>query len=266
MEREKYVKTKSFWENSALQFTEGKRPTVRDPFLQTLLEDYIVGWLSGENRMLDLGCGDGGSTIRFAREVAFALGVDYIDKHVDIAKENARKQGAKNADFVVGDVLEAHLLCAGVSDNQFDVVSTIRCLINLPDWESQKKAIASISKCIKPGGLYIASESWADGVGGLNQARAAVGLPAFEVVEYNTYISRADFENEVSTEFDIVDFYGLGFYMFMSRVFQTLFVLPENPSHMHRINRVAAELLYKGVGVGAFDECDTMGIYVLRKK
>jgi hypothetical protein len=147
-----------------------------------------------------------------------------------------------------------------------DIAVTIRCLINLANWDNQAKALGEIAACIKPGGLYLLSEGWADGWDGLNLQRARCGLKPIELVKYNCLLNRNRFEQAAREYFDILHYENLGFYIFMSRVFQPAFVAPQPPQHLHDINRVAAQLGCLGIGAAEFREVDYAGVYVLRRK
>ncbi len=255
---------KAYWQSvSRIELdAQGQRPTARDPYLQLCVEAVMEGYLEKNQRLLDIGCGDGLSTCRFAPRVREAVGVDYIDGLVARARANGQKMGIPNVSFRVGDamdlesVLEAHGL--------FDVVTSIRCLINLATLENQAKAIDEIARCLVPGGIYMLSEGWSEGMDGLNSLRLSMGLPAISVVDFNVLISRRYLEAEASRYFTIEAYHSVGFYLLMSRVVQPLLTAPEPPRYDHRLNQIAQEL--QGQFVDRFTEFDCAGIYVLRRR
>ena len=242
---------------------EGLRPTARDPYLQEAVEAAIEPHLSRDHRLLDVGCGDGVSTLRFARRVQAVVGFDYIDGFVTRARESAQRAGATNAVFERASVLDLSALRA--AHGVFDAAISIRCLINLPRWADQAQGISEIAGCVRSGGRYLASEGWAEGMEGLNRTREAAGLSPIKTVEYNRLMPRAAFEAEAAKYFEIEAYHSLGFYLFMSRVVQPLVVAPEPPRHDHRINQVAAFLGSK-LDRAEFRDCDYAGVYVLRRK
>jgi SAM-dependent methyltransferase len=148
----------------------------------------------------------------------------------------------------------------------FDIAISIRCLINLPSWDLQSRALKEIADVIRPGGLYMCSEGWQDGWDELNLARERTGLSPMEVVSYNKLIRRSDFEAEAGKYFEIINYHSLGLYLFLSRVFQPNFVKPETPSHTHDINRVAMELQNSMKAAHYFPDCDYAGVYILKRK
>jgi SAM-dependent methyltransferase len=263
--RKSLAEIEAYWRDAAGTETDadGLRPTARDPFLQECVEAVVEKNLSRSDRLLDAGCGDGASTLRFARAVRSAVGFDYIDAFVARAVDAARQQGIGNVRFRQASVLD--LAALRRTEGAFDVAISIRCLINLPEAEQQARGIAEIASCLESGGRYLASEGWDDGMRGLNRLRVAAGLPEIKTVAYNLLMSRAGFEAEAAKHFEIVGYHSLGFYLFMSRVVQPLVVAPEAPRHDHRINQVAAHL--SGVlGRSEFRDCDYAGVYVLRRR
>ncbi|MDA0262364.1 MAG: class I SAM-dependent methyltransferase, partial [Proteobacteria bacterium] len=256
---------RAHWEAAAKLTSDNDalRPTARDPYLQEVVEAAIEKWLTPEGRLLDIGCGDGQSTLRFGDKVYRALGVDYMAAFIDRALAFAGRENPAVCDFAVADVLDLSSVYA--SWGTFDIVVTIRCLINLASWENQASAIEQIARCVKPGGLYICSEGWIDRLASLNQRRVAANLEPLKAVDYNLFMDRAQFEAEVGKYFEIIATENLGFYLFISRVFQPCFVYPEQPSHAHDINRVAAKLQAHVPSGDEFSDCDYAGIYVLRR-
>jgi SAM-dependent methyltransferase len=255
-----------FWQTSARaeHDAEGLRPTARDPSLQDLVETACERWIEPHMRLFDIGCGDGHSTVRFARRAASAVGFDYITNFVEMARANGRRAECRNLTFDQANVLD--LASVRERHGLADVVVTIRCLINLPEWNLQRQAVEEIAKTVKPGGLYLLSEGWLEGFDGLNTLRARAGLEPLNLVKYNSLMSRHAFEDFVTPLFEIAHYENLGFYLAMSRVLQPQVVKPEPPQHTHRINSAAAELLKNGVGRGEFLDADYAGVMVLRRR
>ncbi len=257
---------KKHWESAARQSLDaaGLRPTARDPYLQSVIETAMARFLTPGQKLLDLGCGDGLSTLRFARITGQAVGVDYVADFIKAAREHAAAAGIENIHFETGNILDLEPIRQNFG--AFDTITTIRCLINLPDWPHQAAALEQVALTLQPGGLYLASEGWLEGLEGLNLYRGQLQLPAIPVVGYNCFISRARFAAEAQKYFEIIDYVNLGLYLFLSRVVQPLFTRPEPPSHTHHLNEVAAEIVNRGIMAAAFDSCDYCGTYILRKR
>lgn len=259
---------RTYWEQAAAieRDRDGLKPTARDPDLQAVVESSIEKWIAPDASVLDVGCGDGASTIRFARRADRIVGIDYIPRFVDRARDLARQAEVDNVDFLVGDVLD--LESVRRDQGLFDLAIAIRCVINLASLENQVRAISQIASCVRPGGLFVASEGWQDGRDGLNRRRVDSGLPAMDLVDHNLLITHRDFEDAIAPHFEVVAYEGAGLYLFVSRLLQPLYVAPDEPSVGHPLNAVGAQLQQRANDAGRrdFDDCDYAGVYVLRRR
>lgn len=254
-----------FWQTAAQTplDADGLRPTARDPYLQDALEALIEERLQG-GRLLDVGCGDGLSTLRFAERVDSTLGVDFVPGFVDLARRNAVEQGKEVVRFEQADVLD--LAPVREQHGRFDSAVCIRVLINLATPENQARGLSEIAQCLEPGGLLFISEGWTEGMAGINRRRLAIGLSDMGQAEYNILMPRAEFEAEAARHFTVQDYLPLGFYLFTSRVLLPAYVAPELPRHTHALNKLACALQLRGSVTDEFADCDYAGIYVLRRK
>jgi len=257
---------KQFWDSASKSALDHRklRPVAPDEQLQRLIESRIKPYLKPTWKCLDIGCGDGLSTIKFAPLVKKITAIDYIEGFVERAKKNAAKNSITNIEFQNGNILK---LPALTEKNKYDCLITIRCLINLGSWENQKKALSNIAKVVKRGGYAIISEGWHEGVMGVKDYWLNHNLGEFNIPTFNCLIKKSQFEKAIAKDFEIIDYHGFGFYMFMSRIFQPIFVSPEKPHHNHLINKKAEQMLMENKSLEkAFPECDYTGLYVLRKK
>ena len=106
----------------------------------------VAGLREGE-RVLDLGSGGGIDVLLSARRVGpsgFAYGVDMTDEMLQLARANAIRAGARNVEFLKGDIEALPLPDASV-----DVVIS-NCVINL---STDKPAVlAEMFRVLVPGG------------------------------------------------------------------------------------------------------------------
>lgn len=100
--------------------------------------------------VLDLGSGAGIDAILTANKVGSTgkvIGVDITKEMVAKAKKNAKKQGVKNVEFILGEIENLPL-----TDNFVDTIIT-NCVINLtPD---KTKTFSEAYRVLKPGGENI---------------------------------------------------------------------------------------------------------------
>ena len=199
--------------------------------------ETIKRLLPVQKRILDIGCGNGFATKQLAPLAKNIVGIDYSAGMI----ERAKSEGGEvpfNASFMVGDVLDITPNEIGI----FDVAITIRCLINLSDWQAQQRALVNIAGMVRPNGLYIFVEGLRDGREALNQLRTAVGLEPMPPVWHNV-----DFDSRTTLEFlspyfELQQQIGFGAYDLIARVFHPLFVAPNVPKYASKINELAARI------------------------
>ncbi len=105
---------KALWE-------KGDFTRIADSMRQSA-EDLIekVG-VTGEMKVLDLGCGDGNTAIPAAKHGADVLGVDIASNLVEAAKKRAEALGLSNCRFQEGDASDLN----GLGDDNFDLAISI---------------------------------------------------------------------------------------------------------------------------------------------
>ena len=106
------------------------------------------GLAEGE-RVLDVGCGFGDTTLRLARRVGNsgkAVGVDCAENFVRMAETEARKEGVANASFFVADVQADDL--RGPYDQAFGRFGTMF-------FEMPGAAMRNVRRALRPGGTLM---------------------------------------------------------------------------------------------------------------
>jgi ubiquinone/menaquinone biosynthesis C-methylase UbiE len=232
-----------FWQDRARQENvDASEVTHRDIWQRWLEIETIKPLLKPNDRVIDIGCGNGYTTKRIARLVREIVGADYSDEMIRRAQSEPWPEesagAADKASFQVCDVLELSPEFAGT----FDVAITERCLINLSSWEQQQQALANIASVLNPGGRLIFIEGSKNGRDQLNEIRMQAGLDVMPTVWHNIDFEEQQLLEYTSQFFEVDKQLHFGVYDFIARVVHPLTVAPEQPKYDARINQVAAQL------------------------
>jgi len=145
--------------------------------------------------VLDLGSGGGIDVLLSARRVGpsgKAYGLDMTDEMLALARENQRKAGVSNVEFLKGEIESIPL-----ADNSVDVIIS-NCVINLS--ADKDRVLREAFRVLKPGGRFAVSDVVVHG-DVPQQVRDSVLLwvgciaGALQDTEYSSKLAAAGFED-----------------------------------------------------------------------
>ena len=187
---------KKYWNVRAKTHPLGQKTTM-DQFLREIEYSTLRKLIqrAKPRSVLDVGCGDGVTTMRLARnfpEVSF-VGIDYSNKMIESAGESS---GAlANIKFEVVDILSIDF------NTQFDLIYTNRCLINLTSWELQAQAIHTMKKLLNQNGSLALIENILECQESFNRIRSKLKLERINIRQHNLFFQKLKLETLLTGEF-----------------------------------------------------------------
>lgn len=156
-------------------------------------------------RVLEVGCGNGRNCIALASRLPAAsfTGVDYVPQMIDNARAAlAAEATARSVTFEVGDILA--LDRQPVLRDDYDLVFTDRCLINLMSVEEQLEGLGQLAGKVGNGGHVIVLENTIQAFERQNDLREAGGLPRRRPPEHNLFIDEVLFLERARETLELV--------------------------------------------------------------
>jgi ubiquinone/menaquinone biosynthesis C-methylase UbiE len=200
---------KDFWNNQGDKFKESHWASWGDHFMINLEIELISGQIGQSRLILDVGCANGFSAFKQleTHPSIEMIGIDFAEKMINTAKQELKEKHSNLIDriqFDVGDICKLNF-----EDEIFDLAYTTRVLINLPNWELQKKGIDEMIRVVKKGGRVVLLEAFWEPLNLLNAIRALKSLPPLVEHDFNRYLKIKKIDNYLSSlglQFERVDF------------------------------------------------------------
>ncbi|MBI4534460.1 MAG: class I SAM-dependent methyltransferase, partial [Candidatus Melainabacteria bacterium] len=213
---------KTFWTEQAKKHGKSPAASWSDHNVIELEIAEISARLNNGDRVLDIGCANGYSTLHFAESRNIQIvGLDYIPEMIAEANENLRsfpKEAGSKVDFAVGNIM-----CLEQPDASYDTVVVVRVLINLGSWENQKLAMSECSRVLKPGGMLLLSEATVQGWRKINLLRGEWNLSEIPMPPFNEYLDQDKVIQEVSPTMELVELVNFSStYFVLTRLFKPL--------------------------------------------
>ncbi len=237
--RETVDSIRAYWNSRA---GLGKWAGTPDLIAKELELKVLAEFVHDGMKILDAGCGNGVAAIELARRFKVDItAIDYAADMVEAATQTAAATPLLGAiQFREGDVTKLRGL-----PRDFDLVYTERVIINLPDWETQSRAIQELTGLLRVGGIYAMIENSQDGLEKINNLRQQVGLKPVVAPWHNRYLKDAELQtlNMPGVRLEKVIFHSSTYY-FLSRVVNAWLAAGEGkePEYDSPVNELALQL------------------------
>ncbi len=194
---------REYWTTQAETHGQSLEASWSDQGVLELEIETILKYLADGDRVLDVGCANGWSTVQWAvRRRLQARGLDYIPEMIEQARQrlgDLQDELLGEVEFAVGDITRLSEPDAG-----YDKVVVIRVVINLRTWEHQRAGLRECVRVLKPGGLLLLSEATVQGWERLNQMRAEWDLPPIPMPAFNRYVDQDRVVEAVAPELQLL--------------------------------------------------------------
>jgi undecaprenyl-phosphate 4-deoxy-4-formamido-L-arabinose transferase len=213
-----------FWGEQAVTHRQSPDASWSDRMAIELEIQQLLEHIQDGDRVLDIGCANGYSTLRLAsRRAIEILGLDYIPEMVEQARARLEAERHSLTGRVVFDVGDITALDRPAG--AFDKVIVIRVLISLRTWDNQVKGLTEALRMLKPGGTLLLSEATRQGWERLNGFRREWGLPDIPMPSFNEYLDLDRVIEAARPHADLVDVvHFASTYYVMTRVLKPLLI------------------------------------------
>jgi SAM-dependent methyltransferase len=213
--------------------------------------------IRNNSKILDAGCGEGEGTFVYADIPGVILhAVDFSETRLKKAKRKLHDK--KNVTLEKVDFLGEYNL-----DKDYDFVVSQRFLINLMEWDLQKKVLINLMDMLKKGGRLLMLEGSVDGVAELNDFRKIFKMDPIGVKWHNLFFDdkkMIDFMQ--SSGFNLVAVDGLGEYFMLTRGIRP--VLDKDLNWDSEFNLIATDKKFRDI-LGLKDRLSRLKLWIFEK-
>jgi len=185
--------------------------SMNDTYVATLETEMLARYIQPEDRILDLGCGDGTGSLGYRKICANYTGFDRSIKMLKVFSQREPGLPLARCDLRFLPVAPRQAL-------PFSIVITQRSLINLPDAESQEIVLRQLPAYLRPGGRLLLCEAFRDGAENINALRTQFGFKPIPARWHNVHLERALTARVLSGEMELEAEEDLSVYFFLTRV------------------------------------------------
>jgi len=195
---------RTFWTEQAREHGQAPSASWSDRMVIEMEIREILKHLSEGDRILDVGCANGFSTVQIAAQLKVHVrGIDYIPEMIEQARCRllgfpGRLEGT--VEFAQGDVM-----ALAEPPEAYDKVVAVRVIINLGDWPQQLKGLQECARVLKPGGTFLLSEATVQGWERLNRFRGEWRLPQIPMPAFNQYLDEDKVIDTVSKDLKLLE-------------------------------------------------------------
>jgi ubiquinone/menaquinone biosynthesis C-methylase UbiE len=193
-----------YWTRQAREYGQSPSASWSDHRVIEMEISEIAKHLTDGDKVLDVGCANGYSSMQFACARRMQLrGLDYVPEMIEQARarlDTMQDNLVGSVEFDVGDITQLKEPL-----NSYDKVIVVRVLINLGTWERQLLGLRECLRVLKPGGLLLLSEATLQGWRRLNALRKEWGMEDIPMPPFNQYLDEEKVIAAVGSEAKLLE-------------------------------------------------------------
>lgn len=205
--------------NEVLEYwNKNEIESMYDKNLLNIEIELIKSFINPNSKILDAGCGEGEGTLEYSKIKNIEIdAVDFSDTRLLKAKNRLKYKNNVKLEKI--DFLEPYKL-----DGGYDFIISQRFLINLMEWELQKKVILDLISMLKPGGKLLMLEGSKEGVNELNHIRKLFNLDPLGIKWHNLFLENNLIDSLIEeNNLKLISKKGLGEYFLLTRAIRPYF-------------------------------------------
>ncbi len=195
---------RTFWTQQAIAHGQSPSASWSDHRVIEMEIRELISCLADGDRVLDVGCANGYSTIQLASQRMIKIrGLDYIPQMVEEARRRLQSLPSPilgEVEFDVGNVLQL-----GEAPESYDKLIVTRVLINLESWDNQLLALQECTRMLKKGGTLLLSEATLQGWNKLNGLRREWNLGNIPMPGFNSYLDEEMLMEAMERDLELIE-------------------------------------------------------------
>lgn len=228
---------KKFWHDRAENYNDYSTVSATyDDIHRRELENYYINTLLPDHgySLLDVGCGTGYGTKKFANRFEKVKGIDFASGMIERAK---KENPHINIKYEVSDIVKMD------TSEKYDFIISQRVIQNIPTVSDQHTAIKNIHDSLNPNGYYIFCECIADTRDAISNLRMKLGLDPLPDLHFNFEFNYKETKEFLSKYFTIEEDINLGLYDFISKVIYPASCYPNGPKFNSNVNSMISKMM-----------------------
>lgn len=180
-----YKNVKKHYDQEAIKHKLTSHSTMPDKNVRILEIHNILKYLDEDSECLEVGCGNGWASVEISNLKKINLtSMEINNKMFKLALKQPKNKIEGKLRFIRKDILRYS------KKDHYDIVFSIRCIINIMEWALQKKALQNMCTSVKSGGRLILLEAFSDGLENLNEARKELSLGSIKPASHNLHLNK----------------------------------------------------------------------------